>query len=109
MLVVEGFQKFAVIPFGISRIFESLMPQQTGANRRKNRSIQVLIKRQREVNMKTRDKKKKLMLNKVTISQLDKGKIIEVKDALQHIRGGGKVKVTDSGSSCPTIFRFVCS
>jgi hypothetical protein len=43
MLVVEGFQKFAVIPFGISRIFESLMPQQMGANRRKNRSIQVEI------------------------------------------------------------------
>jgi hypothetical protein len=42
-LVVEGFQKFAGIPFGISRIFESLMPQQIGANRCKNRSIQVLI------------------------------------------------------------------
>jgi hypothetical protein len=41
MLVVEGFQKFAAIPFGISRIFESPMPQQIGANRRKNRSIQV--------------------------------------------------------------------
>jgi hypothetical protein len=41
MLVVEGFQKFAGIPFGISRIFESLMPQQICANRRKNRSIQV--------------------------------------------------------------------
>jgi hypothetical protein len=38
--VVEGFQKFAGIPFGISRIFESLMPQQISANRRKNRSIQ---------------------------------------------------------------------
>jgi hypothetical protein len=37
MLVVEGFQKFAGIPFGISRIFESLMPQQIGANRHKNR------------------------------------------------------------------------
>jgi hypothetical protein len=43
MLVVEGFQKFADIPFGISRIFESLMPQQIGANRHKNRSIQVLF------------------------------------------------------------------
>jgi hypothetical protein len=43
MLVVEGFQKLAVIPFGISRIFERLMPQQRGANRRKNRSIQVKI------------------------------------------------------------------
>jgi hypothetical protein len=43
MLVVEGFHKFAGIPFGISRIFESLMPQQISANRRKNRSIQVLI------------------------------------------------------------------
>ncbi len=42
MLVVEGFQKFAGIPFGISRIFESLIPQQISANRRKNRSIQVL-------------------------------------------------------------------
>jgi hypothetical protein len=41
MLVVEGFQKFADIPFGISRIFESLIPQQIGANRHKNRSIQV--------------------------------------------------------------------
>jgi hypothetical protein len=28
MLLVEGFQKFAGIPLGISRIFESLMPQQ---------------------------------------------------------------------------------
>jgi predicted ATPase len=35
MLLVEGFQKFAGIPFGISRIFESLMPQQISANRRK--------------------------------------------------------------------------
>jgi hypothetical protein len=41
MLLVEGFQKFVGIPFGISRIFESLMPQQIGANRHKNRSIQV--------------------------------------------------------------------
>jgi hypothetical protein len=41
MLLVEGFQKFAGIPFGISRIFENLMPQQISANRRKNRSIQV--------------------------------------------------------------------
>ena len=41
MLVVEGFQKFSGIPFGISRIFESLLPQQIGANRYKNRSIQV--------------------------------------------------------------------
>ena len=41
MLVVEDFQKFAGIPCGISRIFESLMPQQICANRRKNRSIQV--------------------------------------------------------------------
>jgi hypothetical protein len=46
MLVVEGFQKFAGIPFGISRIFESLMPQQIGANRRKNRSIQVKVKQE---------------------------------------------------------------
>ena len=44
MLVVEGFQKFAGIPFGISRIFESLIPQQIGANRRKNRSIQIKLK-----------------------------------------------------------------
>ena len=43
MLLVEGFQKFAGIPFGISRIFESLMPQQISANRRKNRSIQDTI------------------------------------------------------------------
>ena len=43
MLVVEGFQKFAGIPFGIARIFESLMLQQICANRRKNRSIQVYI------------------------------------------------------------------
>jgi hypothetical protein len=41
--LVEGFQKFAGIPFGISRIFESLMPQQISANRRKNRSIQVKV------------------------------------------------------------------
>jgi hypothetical protein len=27
MLVVEGLQKFAGIPFGISRIFESLIPK----------------------------------------------------------------------------------
>jgi hypothetical protein len=44
MLVVDGFQKFAGIPFGISRIFESLMPQQIGANRRINRSIQVKMR-----------------------------------------------------------------
>jgi hypothetical protein len=44
MLVTEGFQKFAGIPFGMSRIFESLMPQQICANRRKNRSIQVELK-----------------------------------------------------------------
>jgi hypothetical protein len=43
MLVVEGFQKFGGIPFGISRIFEDLMPQQVGANHHKNRSIQVEI------------------------------------------------------------------
>ena len=43
MLVVESFQKFAGIPFGIARIFESLMPQQIEANRRKNRSIQVRV------------------------------------------------------------------
>jgi hypothetical protein len=43
MLAVEGFQKFAVIPFGMSRIFKSYMPQQIGANRCKNRSIQVRI------------------------------------------------------------------
>jgi hypothetical protein len=48
MLVVEGFQKFVGIPFGISRIFESLMPQQIGANRRKNRSIQVKGKERRK-------------------------------------------------------------
>jgi hypothetical protein len=41
MLVAEGFQKFAGIPCGISRIFESLMTQHISANRRKNRSIQV--------------------------------------------------------------------
>jgi hypothetical protein len=44
MLLEEGFQKFAGIPSGISRIFESLMPQQISANRRKNRSIQVKYK-----------------------------------------------------------------
>jgi len=43
MLLVEGFQKFAGIPLGISRIFESLMPQQISANRRKNRSTQVKV------------------------------------------------------------------
>jgi hypothetical protein len=43
MLDVEGFQKFAGLPPGIARIFKSLMPQQICANRRKNRSIQVLI------------------------------------------------------------------
>jgi hypothetical protein len=43
MLVAESFQKFAGIPFGISRIFESFMPQQISANRRKNRSIQVKV------------------------------------------------------------------
>ena len=43
MLVVEGFHKFAGIPFGLARIFERLMPQQICANRRKNRSIQVII------------------------------------------------------------------
>jgi hypothetical protein len=41
MSVVDGFQKFAGIPFGVSRIFESLIPKQICANRRKNRSIQV--------------------------------------------------------------------
>ena len=45
MLVVEGFQKFAGIPCGIARIFEGLVPQQVGANRRKNPSIQVKHKR----------------------------------------------------------------
>jgi hypothetical protein len=45
MSVVDGFQKFAVIPFGLARIFESLMPQQPGANRHKNRSIQVKVTR----------------------------------------------------------------
>jgi hypothetical protein len=43
MLVSGGFQKFAGIPPGISRIFESLMVQQISANRRKNRSIQVKV------------------------------------------------------------------
>jgi hypothetical protein len=43
MLVPGGFQKFAGIPPGISRIFESLMVQQISANRRKNRSIQVKV------------------------------------------------------------------
>ena len=43
MLLPGGFQKFAGIPPGISRIFESLMVQQISANRRKNRSIQVYI------------------------------------------------------------------
>jgi hypothetical protein len=43
MLLVEGFHKFAGIPFGISRIFESFMLQQISANHRKNRSIQVKI------------------------------------------------------------------
>jgi hypothetical protein len=41
MLLQGGFQKFAGIPPGISRIFENLMVQQISANRRKNRSIQV--------------------------------------------------------------------
>jgi hypothetical protein len=48
MLVAEGLQKFAGIPFGISRIFESLMPQQVCADRRKNPSIQVKIKRRNQ-------------------------------------------------------------
>jgi hypothetical protein len=43
MLVVEGFQKFAGILFGISRIFQSPISQQISANRRKNHSIQVKI------------------------------------------------------------------
>jgi hypothetical protein len=43
MSAVEGFQKFADIPFGLARIFEILMPQKTGANRRKNRSIPVKV------------------------------------------------------------------
>ena len=42
MLLPEGFQKFAGIPVGISRVFESLMVQQISTNRHKNRSIQVL-------------------------------------------------------------------
>ena len=41
MLLPGGFQKFAGIPLCMLRIFESLMVQQTSANRRKNRSIQV--------------------------------------------------------------------
>ena len=41
MLLTGGFQKFAGIPPGISRIFESLMVQQISANRRENHSIQV--------------------------------------------------------------------
>ena len=41
MLLQGGFQKFAGISPGISRIFENLMVQQISANRRKNRSIQV--------------------------------------------------------------------
>ena len=45
MLVVVGFQKFADIPFGISRIFGRLMPQQICTNRRKNRSIQVVVEK----------------------------------------------------------------
>jgi hypothetical protein len=32
MLVVEDFHKFVGIPFGISRIFESFMPQQIALN-----------------------------------------------------------------------------
>jgi hypothetical protein len=40
MLLPGGFQKFAGIPPGISRIFESLMAQRISANRRKSRSIQ---------------------------------------------------------------------
>ena len=43
MLLPGGFQKFAGIPPGISRIFESLMVRQISANRRKNRSIQVYL------------------------------------------------------------------
>jgi hypothetical protein len=57
MLVVEGFRKFADIPFGISRIFGSLMPQQIGANRHKNRSIQVNIKTTRSKNSYKEKKK----------------------------------------------------
>jgi len=44
MLLVESFQKFAGIPFGISRIFESFIPQQISTNRRKNRLIQVIVR-----------------------------------------------------------------
>jgi hypothetical protein len=43
MFVVDRFPKVADIPFGLARIFESLLPRQIGANRRENRSIQVLI------------------------------------------------------------------
>ena len=43
MLMPGGFQKFAGIPLGISRIFECLMVQQMSANRRKNRSTQVQL------------------------------------------------------------------
>jgi hypothetical protein len=53
MLLVEDFQKFAGIPFGISRIFESLMPQQISANRRKNRSIQVQSQCREDMMIKT--------------------------------------------------------
>ncbi len=46
-VAVEGFQKNTGIPDGISRIFwkrEAFMQWQISAIRRKNRSIQVLIK-----------------------------------------------------------------
>ena len=53
MLLVEGFQKFAGIPFGISRIFESLIPQQISANRHKNRSIQDHTINETKINVNT--------------------------------------------------------
>jgi len=44
MLCSEGFRKFAGIPTCMLRICGSLMTQQISANRRKNRSIQVLYR-----------------------------------------------------------------
>jgi hypothetical protein len=42
MLVVEGFQKFAGIPFGISRIFESLIVTPTDHSPKKERKYRNL-------------------------------------------------------------------
>jgi hypothetical protein len=44
MFLVESFQKLTNIPFGISGIFENLIPQQISAAHHKDRSIQVNVK-----------------------------------------------------------------